>query len=523
MLLINIYLNMKKLIFGAAALLFTGAMMAQTPTFNLPAQSAMTDIKGDSSVDATEVAHLAGDTYGNSGESIQNGNTNKVQVLQAGTNNSVYTNQADGLGLGDNKAKIWQTGDVNGNYFNDSGYRNVADVQQRGTDNQAEVGQEGDTNEAVVKQGMKEGTLGLSEGNKAYINHGIAENGETNYAMIEQDGMDNSAKTVQTHDNSEARTVQEGDDNIADIRQEANPNQTEGHSALAEQYGDDNVTKIRQYGAFTNTAHSVQFGDDNKSNQKQWSGPNSGNRADVNQGAANIINTNLYTSIHDNGLLAVDDIANGSFAPGSYGGKALQIQSGDDNEAYLEQFGSSAQIGNVGEQRQYGANNDAYLVQNEYGNPNGGANYARQDQDGDDNVAGIGQNGTDHLAYQRQIGNNNSAMSTQRGDYNRVSTYQGGDNNILETGQRGTNNTILLVQKQESYFPGHSYKVSQNLPGGTPVGMPNGGNIADILQLGPGGGVGEGCDFQVPTPLDCPTGLGDFDIANPCDASVSGC
>ncbi|MBQ0768984.1 MAG: curlin [Bizionia sp.] len=508
---------MKKLFLCASALLFTGAMMAQTLT--LPSQSSLTDVKGDNSLDANEVSHLGTNPAvfgGNTGEAIQNGNSNKVQVRQAGTNNSSYSEQSDGLGTGDNRAKIWQTGAA---YF-DSGFRNVADVRQKGTGNQGYAKQEGDTNEAVIRQGMKEATLGVSTGNRALINHGVAENGETNYAMTEQDGTTNTSRTIQLFDNSEARTVQEGTDNMADIRQKADPNQSNGHSALLEQYGERNASRIRQEGSARNTAHSVQIGDDNKVNQNQKSDAISGvgNSAIADQGYGGIPLSVDIGSIWGD-LNAVDNVSNGAFNGASDNGKVLQNQDGDGNEAYAGQYGDGSAVGNIAEQNQVGNDNNALSVQNAYGNSNGGDNYGRQDQLGDRNNAGIAQNGTDHKAYQRQLGNDNDIYSTQRGSQNKVSTYQGGNGNIGETGQRGQNNTILLVQKQEAGFGGHSFKVSQNLPGGLPVGMPNGGNIADVLQLGPNGDFatdGENCDFQAPTDLTMPGGVPSFDIGDPC-------
>lgn len=359
---------MKKVIFGAAALLFTGALMAQT--VNLPAQSNLTAKDGSNSKDANEVSHLGSNPAlfgGNTGEAIQNGNTNKVQVRQAGTNQSAYSVQSDGLGTGDNRARIWQTGAV----LSDSGYRNVADVRQQGTGNQASAYQEGDTNEAVVRQGMKDG--GLSTGNKAYINHGTGEQGETNYAMVEQDGLNNTSKTVQQYDNSEARTVQEGDDNMADIRQDAGPNQSAGHSALAEQYGNENATRIRQYGSAKNTAHSMQNGDRNKVNQTQTSNAASGigNNAVVDQGYG-LVPFSASASAIWGSTSSVDNIQNGTFNGSSDDAKALQIQDGSENDALIGQFGDGSGIGNVAEQRQDGDRNGAVIGQNAYGSTTGG-------------------------------------------------------------------------------------------------------------------------------------------------------
>ncbi|WP_055446648.1 hypothetical protein [Lacinutrix mariniflava] len=517
---------MKKVIFGAAALLFSGALMAQTNDVNA---GTMTGINGTSAVDADYVSPLAASSFGgNSGESIQNGNGNKVMVRQAGIFNSTYTDQADGLGSGGNQARIWQTGEV---LPPPSAFNNEADVRQRGTNNKSTSIQEGDFNEAITRQGMKEGTLGLSKDNVALIHHGTGQQGEANFAMTEQDGEGNSSKTVQQFDNSDARTIQEGDFNIGDIKQNAGPDSSAGHEALLEQYGDSNVSRMRQNGDNRNTARSVQVGDSNLSNQNQTSvgGSGVGNNALVDQG------TNFPFAAYGNSqsaLAGVDNITNAGFNGDSENAEALQNQVGNANDAYIGQFGDGSSVGNHAAQNQNGQSNEAGIIQNAFGNANGGDNYARQDQGemgvstGDSNIAHIGQNGTDHKAYQRQYGDSNSALSTQRGTMNYTSTYQGGNGNALETGQRGTMNEILVVQKEQGWG-GHSYKVSQNLPGGTPVGNPNGGNVADILQLGPNGDFatdGEGMDFQSNQNVVSPNALNaTWDIANPCGAPGSGC
>lgn len=134
------------------------------------------------------------------------------------------------------------------------------------------------------------------------------------------------------------------------------------------------------------------------------------------------------------------------------------------------------------QQDQLGDDNDAYIIQNAYGSSTGGGNYAKQRQEGNDNVSGIGQNGMGHKALQEQFGKQNSALSTQRGNGNKVYTYQEGDMNVVTTGQRGQDNRIVVAQ-----YGGQSYSVSQNLPGDPGSGMPYGNNQADIIQMGPDG------------------------------------
>ena len=497
---------MKKVIFGAAALLFSGAMFAQAP------QSSLTSVRDASvSQDAQLGVDLAADD-GNYGEAIQTGNTNKLQVLQAGTNQSTYSVQGDGLGTGDNRARIWQTGDVSGI----SGVDNAADVRQLGSGNESSTFQEGDSNEAVTRQGMKDG--GLSGGNRALINHGTAENGEFNYAMVEQDGQTNSAWTVQSYDNNEARTIQEGDSNMSGVRQKSGPDGSAGNSAVNEQYGDMNSSKIYQDG-HNNTALSVQKGDANKADQRQVGDDNFA-VVDQGEGAFGGPDGVLGSTLDlwtDSGFTA------GSGGPDSQAGKARQRQNGDGNLAYAGQFGSDGEDSNRAEQNQTGDYNAAYIEQNANGTANGGANYGRQDQVGDGNIAISGQNGKDHLLYTRQYGDNNIALTSQKGQSNLMSTYQEGEDNWAVAGQRGHDNQALIVQKNDGVSGGHSFSASQNILDG---GMPNGGNTISVLQLGPSGDIhteGENCDFQDVVNPGMPSGVDGFDLDAPCTPGTSGC
>ena len=490
---------MKKVFFGAAALLFSGAMMAQGPV----SQSDLKAVDGSDSMDTQLAVDLATDD-GNYGEAIQTGNGNKLQVLQAGTNQSSYSEQGDGTGSGDNRARIWQTGDVSGI----SGVENAADVRQLGTSNQSSTFQEGDMNEAVTRQGMKDG--GASTGNKALINHGTAENGEMNYAMIEQDGQTNSAWTIQSWDKNQARTVQDGDNNMSGVRQRSLTDGAPGNSAINEQYGDGNSSKILQEGE-SNFAQAAQKGDNNKADQEQ-DGDN--NTAFVDQGQ------NLYGVADGLSGPSLDFYADplatqGAGGPDSQAGIAIQRQDGNSNFGYVSQRGSDAEASNQAEQNQNGDFNNAIIDQNANGIANGGANYARQDQDGFANFSATGQNGRDHMAYSRQDGDSNVALASQKGNANLVSTYQEGNDNWAVSGQRGHDNQVLIVQKNDGITGGHSFKASQNI--NDPY--TNGNNTISVLQLGPSGDImadGENCDFQTPVVPNMPDGFDDFDLAAPC-------
>ena len=118
-----------------------------------------------------------------------------------------------------------------------------------------------------------------------------------------------------------------------------------------------------------------------------------------------------------------------------------------------------------------------------------------------------------HKAQQNQTGWNNVALSTQRGDSNLVNTHQFSafpERNTVETAQRGHDNQILVVQRD-----GQSFIGQQNLVGG----QPDGGNVMDVLQLGPNGDFandGVPCSFD--TPLDPSVSVNDgfTDINSPC-------
>ena len=475
---------MKKIILCAVALMFGVVAFAQTP-----------------------VAPLPGSALGaNTGESIQNGNDNKVRVRQAGTSQSVYTNQNDGSGTGGNLAKIRQTGAVSAL----SGVENNADVWQSGSANQSQTRQEGDYNYASTEQGQNDDS---SSGNKAKIRQGVADQAQDNIAEIDQDGDDNLAQTQQTFDNSEAYTDQDGNGNKSMITQNAGPNQSAGHWANVWQLGDDNESAIMQDGAnATNFAQAYQAGTGNKAKQFQTTDGatiGDGNWALVGQGFG--VSGGPVDYIR-NDLQTVDNIQNGSSGPNYYSDNAVafQIQSGNNNDTETLQYGED----NYSQQVQSGSNNDGFIIQNWFGNPNGGANFASQTQSGTNSVAGLGQNGTGHKAWQRQTDDDNNILSTQRGRDNLLNTYQDGDGNRGTTAQRGRDNTILLVQRG-----GHSYSVTQNLPNGSPVGSPNGGNQVDVLQLGPSGNFatdGIDCEFEPEMDPTMDYSIPDFELEDVC-------
>ncbi len=482
---------MKKVILCATALLFGTMAFAQVPT--APTAQTVGPLLNTG-------GHL------NAGQSIQNGTDNKVQVRQAGTSNSVSTEQDNGTGLvGGNLARIMQTGVVQPAV---SAYKNAAEVLQSGDENQSTTWQQGDENNAYTAQGQTKTASAL---NKAVIQQGIADQAQFNFAAIEQDGDGNHASTLQVYDNNDAWTVQDGDNNRSMIVSNGGPNLTEGHLAQNEQVGNNNESSINQSGAGArNTARTFQDGDDNQAKQDQTTDAvagGTGNTAIIAQGN---VTTGFFFSPIWGDLQLLDDIASGSTGLGSVGGIAFQTQSGSDNSADIRQFGTDNPAGNYAEQNQSGSGNEAFSVQNLYNNPNLGGNYSRQDQSGTNSQAGVSQTGHSQKAYQRQSGDDNIALSTQGNGYGSlVNTYQSGDFNRVTTAQRGVANTTLVVQKG-----GNSYVAQQNLDQ-----LGGGGNQIDVLQLGPNGNFttdGELCTFpgQMDPTMDYE--VGGFDLLDVC-------
>ncbi|KJJ38290.1 hypothetical protein [Aequorivita vladivostokensis] len=464
---------MKKVILGAAALMIGAIGFAQyTP---------------DAPGAAGTIGNNSSSSTANTGESIQNGDNQKVKVRQVGTEQSAASYQDNGAGIGSNQAFIKQIGSVTGT----SGYLNRAEVHQKGSTNESTQLQEGDNNSSLVNQGM---TDMASADNKVWARQGTNEQAENNSLEVNQDGDRNESRTLQTYDNSEALVNQMGDDNAADIKQRAFSNGTEGHAAEVNQDGDRNQALIDQTGlGARNEATTIQFGDDNSSYQIQVatsSTAGEGNNALVTQGDGSTT-TQIETDLWTNGLLTVDDIDNGSFNPGSDGSIARQEQYGTNNAVEAQQFGEDNQSYQIQGNFLSGSSdgNRALVVQNAYGSPAGGGNNAAQVQLGDDNDAAIGQNGNDHTALQVQIGADNVAMSTQRGQNNNANVWQFGNDSWATTAQRGECNNAFITQ-----YDGQSYSVEQNLADG----MPFGHNQADILQQGPNGTQVDGlyeCDL----------------------------
>jgi hypothetical protein len=488
---------MKKVLLSAAALMIGAVSFAQVA--GAPTSQVVSALPGAAAT-------------ANAGESIQNGNANKVQVRQAGTNQSVYTNQNDGsTGLGGNLARVFQTGDVSA----PSGIENAAEVLQSGAANQSTTIQQGDYNNAYTAQGQNDDA---SSGNKARIQQGTGDQAEENYAAIEQDGTDNQAQTLQTYDNSDAWTRQLGTENKSMITQNAAPDGSDGHSARNYQDGNRNESFMSQSGAGgRNDALAQQVGDDNQVKQTQTTnavaGSGMGNRALVSQGTPGaLVNPGtigteqvLIVGLVQETFPGIPFISAGDQP--SVGARAKQVQNGKLQEAEIFQYGGSLSGSNYGEQVQAsGWNNDAALFQISDGTAD---NYAKQYQAGDNNYVGLVQENDGHKALQDQRGHRNSAISTQQDGYNLLNIHQRGNDNYAESDQAGFANSALIVQ-----YGGQSYVASQNLNG-----LGGGGNQIDALQLGPNGDFGSAaidCGFEDPMNLDMDYTVPGFDLGDVC-------
>ena len=478
---------MKKVILSAAALMIGAIGFAQVS--GAPEAQSQTTVPNNSA-----------NANANKGKSEQFGDDHRVRVRQAGTKQSVYTYQANGVGtIGGNRAEVLQSGDINTN----SGRLNEADVLQTGDENLSLTIQEGDRNNAITRQGQTDLNV-LSSGNQAYIRQGNNGNAEDNYAAIDQDGMNNQAKTIQTYDNNDAYTDQDGDNLRSRIRQIAAPDGSAGHWAFVDQQGDDNESWVLQEGAGArNYAHTAQDGLSNYADQYQTTQATSGdaNRARIAQGIDpfySVVGFDGAMVALRNATYNLDGLPGAGPSYYSESAQAFQKQDGDDNQANIGQYGVLAgnpPAGNYAYQDQEGDDNNSFIQQNLYGPAAGGGNKAQQMQDGDDNNAGIVQSGSGHKAGQFQYGDDNLALTSQKGKRNKAFTFQYGDDNWVSTAQRGHDNKIVISQ-----YDGQSYIAEQNL-----VHHPQaGGNQIDVIQTDGSQSINdwlaEECEIDMLTP-----------------------
>lgn len=374
---------MKKVILGAAALLFTGVLFAQ-----------------------------------NTSTSSQSGDDQRVYVRQAGTELSSDITQGNGSGSGHNRAMVMQRGDGNSSA-----------IDQEGTSNQAYVDQANFTPptdaQAVINQGK---TNTASANNKARIEqHG----GTGSITTINQDGDKNEARAHQDDTGSTITVTQNGNKNRSLVYQL--PFYASSNN-LAEivQTGDENCSTAAQDGE-DNELYATQIGDKNKADQAQ---EGDGNYASVYQEADE--NTARQHQDGDGNVASAVQHAITGLGQFNY---VEQNQTGDDNEAYSDQDGWGGYV------RQDQTGNDNYAEANQYAAGSGNKIYQRQfgsnnsitsmQYSGSDNKVATYQD-DDNVGTTWQAGNGNHALLVQKS--------QGGAGHIASIAQNGNGNMADVLQ-----------------------------------------------------------------------------
>lgn len=386
---------MKKVILGAAALLFAAVGFAQ-----------------------------------NTSNSTQTGDDQRVYVRQAGTTLLSNITQGNGSGDGSHRAMVWQRG---------SG--NSSAIDQEGTENEAYVSQGREftppTNASVVINQGKNNTA--SEENKARVEqHG----GTGSTTTINQDGDENEAYAHQDDTGSTINITQDGTENKSAVYQLpyysasnnlANINQSgDENCSTALQNGDDNTLSATQSGS-ENKAYQSQLGNGNTANLNQ-SGTN-GSAIQIQNGNNNVNDLVFQTG---NGNYSEDNqVGNGNviFKGQQGGGNYGRIdQTGDGNYTSFGQYGTNSK----GYVQQIGDNNDMTM-----GQFAGDGNLAFSYQD--DNNFGITQ----------QYGDDNQALLVQKsqgGAGHNGYIYQNGTGNMADVLQLGPNGDFA-ADAENCFFP----------------------------------------------------------------------
>lgn len=247
--------------------------------------------------------------------------------------------------------------------------------------------------------------------------------GSSDSATIEQIGSSNTAYQWQNY----YQTIN-GSHNIAEIYQQGNWN-----TASQVQEGIENQSYITQIGN-SNYAGNVDWAGQWQSGGAGWFG----------------IGNRNYSKIYQDGA----------------GNRTAQTTVGDDNEAYITQYGLNNDAGFYGDselwegsvhfnagQRQFGNDNFASIYQDGEGN-NAVQRQNEYDVPGHRNTAIIKQYETNSGAYwgeivgagQKQFGNDNWAEIYQDGFENYAYSIQTGDGNWVSQSQIGNYNYSIVTQ-----------------------------------------------------------------------------
>lgn len=424
---------MKRVILSAAALLVGSIAFAQhdeTAESSDKFKPAKPEPKTITKADQKD-SHRKGFTVGGGFSLIEQvGIGSDAVVAQEGTENASFITQTGTSATDRNQALVLQTGNVDGDPGQLSGFQNYAELAQDGKGNVAAALQFGDENAAFSTQ--------TGDFNTSLIEQGAtsAQQGENNYGEITQDGTLNTAEIQQRFDNNMATSTQVSAADAAvgnDSYQEqvSARNQSNGHTAISTQNGSGNTV------------------------QQFQTGPDSaiGNYAEANQGD-----------------VEGEDTAVGAFAQ--------QVQSGSGQVAVVNQKLSN----DVSLQEQSGSDNTAVTNQNIGGIASGGDNYSQQLQGGSNNHAHTDQLGNNNFSAQEQWGDGNVAFTSQ--------TFGQDGGNVALSIQDGFDNTSLIRQAASNNIASvdqlgsnHKSVINQN-QSGTHIGDAtlNGSNTAIVLQ-----------------------------------------
>jgi hypothetical protein len=318
---------------------------------------------------------------------------------------------------------------------------NDATATHEVNDSEITIDQAGSSNSADALQTLGNGNMLIDidqqgSGNDADVTQRY---GQWHDAQIEQAGSDNDVSLIQDNTSTFANVSQDGTGNAADIYQR---------------------NYRFEFGGYASRVDVDQIGEENEA----WVDSDGfGNNVSIQQGSESRASDGQYASVTQSGednQATIDQFGRG-------GADHTQIQNGDNNVATADnQWGSS-----TGYQEQIGTGNSSLIRQNGSHDAtvvqDGADNYSwlRQSafssdatftQTGDDNQINADQRGVGSEMTVIQTGNGNTAGTAgfsnrgvfQIGDYNSIALTQSGEANSAFINQRGDNNSATLTQSE---------------------------------------------------------------------------
>src|SRR5690554_6843031 len=243
---------MKKVMLGAAALLFAGGLFAQnTSTSSQSGTDQRVYVRQAGTNLTSGIIQADGSGTGHNRAAVyQRGDGNTSAIDQEGTSNSAYVDQADFTPPTDAKAFI------NQGKNNDASGNNIARIEQHGgTGSVTTINQDGDRNQARAHQDDTGSTINITqngEDNKSLVYQLPFYASTNNLATILQDGEENCSTAAQDGNDNELYATQAGNNNKADQAQVG-----DGNFASVNQSSSENIARQRQNGN-NNTAYATQ-------------------------------------------------------------------------------------------------------------------------------------------------------------------------------------------------------------------------------------------------------------------------